>query len=103
VPRCKRKIHFSVMAGLDSRLSDSALLLTKTAEICCSLPLTLPLCGSLPLPARGERAGVRGFCRPGAPSTRPPEGRQLKPLPGGVDARLKAGHLNQRASPQAPY
>jgi hypothetical protein len=25
-----------------------------------SLPLTLPLRGSLPLPARGERAGVRG-------------------------------------------
>jgi hypothetical protein len=23
-------------------------------------PLTLPLCGSLPLPARGERVGVRG-------------------------------------------
>jgi hypothetical protein len=26
-----------------------------------TLPLTLPLRGSLPLPARGERAGVRGF------------------------------------------
>ncbi len=25
------------------------------------LPLTLPLRGSLPLPASGERAGVRGF------------------------------------------
>ena len=28
-----------------------------------SLPLTLPLRGSLPLPARGERAGVRGASR----------------------------------------
>jgi hypothetical protein len=26
------------------------------------LPLSRPLRGSLPLPAGGERAGVRGFC-----------------------------------------
>jgi hypothetical protein len=32
------------------------------ANSCRVLPLTLPLRGSLPLPACGERAGVRGFC-----------------------------------------
>jgi hypothetical protein len=53
-------------------------------------------------PLAGEGWG-EGFCRPRAPSIRPPEGRQLKPLPGGVNAWLKAGHMNQRAIPQAPY
>jgi hypothetical protein len=33
---------------------------TRTADIRRTLPLTLPLRGSLPLPARGEREGVRG-------------------------------------------
>jgi hypothetical protein len=30
-------------------------------ETLSTLPFTLPLRGSLPLPARGKRAGVRGF------------------------------------------
>jgi acetolactate synthase-1/2/3 large subunit len=42
------------------------------------LPLTLSLCGSLPLPARGERAGVRGSPRisPRTASRTPPNRRR---------------------------
>ena len=45
------------------RLSGSVVLRGKPTQIRRLLPLTLPLRGSLPLPARGETAGVRGdFC-----------------------------------------
>src|SRR6266404_4134436 len=42
-----------VLAGLGPQ--------AKSAQIRRLPPLTLPLRGSLPLPARGEREGVRGF------------------------------------------
>jgi len=63
VLRLRQAIHFIIVAGLGPRLSGSAFLVAKATEIRRLLPLTLPLRGSLPLPARGERAGVRGHCR----------------------------------------
>src|SRR5882762_3425133 len=49
----------TVIAGLDSA-HGCAVLRSKLAQIRRLLPLTLPLRGSLPLPARGKRVGVRG-------------------------------------------
>jgi hypothetical protein len=60
-----------------------------------SVPLTLPLRGSLPLPARGERAGVRGHCCP-RPSNRMTfcgvMAQFRNQFPGTGQPRHKAGH-----------
>src|SRR5262249_23289301 len=55
-----------VMPGLVPRLSGSPVSLGNLTVLRGSPPLTLPLRGSLPLPARGGRAGGRGPCRQGA-------------------------------------
>src|SRR6266404_2916431 len=48
-----------VMARLDPRLSGSVVLRSKPAQIRRPLPLTLPLRGSLPLPARAGLSGEK--------------------------------------------
>src|SRR6266446_10800458 len=52
-------VHAACAADAISEASTTAHTGThRVAEL--EVPLTLPLRGSLPLPARGERAGVRG-------------------------------------------
>src|SRR6476660_4717718 len=54
-----RKLRYRVRLVCDGCQKFDGLA-AKTAEIRRLLPLTLPLRGSLPLPASGEREGVRG-------------------------------------------
>src|SRR6516162_3578805 len=87
----QREIETAVREALaKGRLTEGALLKPRVTLSKTPPPLTLPLRGSLPLPARGERVGVRGI-RCSASFARPP--RHLCDLSVEASIRLfRGGH-----------